>query len=230
MRRLILSAVRRPPAVAVEQHIEALDHVALGRIAQQFEIDRGESAVEIVDACECLFGHPDDAEATIIRHDIARARRIDKLRRERDSDDHKLAFAAIQQGRKARARHKRMRVGEVLVDDDLRGCPGLGHSADPQIEPVERGLADVGQRNELTACGLAKVRNIEQRQLGDAGIDRGNTGNLGDLADQRLRRPPHHGKNVGECIAFVIGRPGLVERPVRPHGQHERRDAAGDHQ
>ena len=42
--------------------------------AQQLEIDGGKCAVEIVGAGERLFGHPDDAEAAVVRHDVARAR------------------------------------------------------------------------------------------------------------------------------------------------------------
>lgn len=39
----------------------------------------------------------------------------------RYTDNDKLALAAVQQRRKARARRKGMCVGEILVDDDFRG-------------------------------------------------------------------------------------------------------------
>ena len=78
----------------------------------------------------------------------------------------KLALAAIQNRRELRARRERVGLGEILVDDDLVGSPGLGHSAEPHMKPIERGFADFGQRNELSGRRLAKVRNVEQRQSG----------------------------------------------------------------
>jgi hypothetical protein len=41
-------------------------------------------------------------------------------------------------------------------------------------------------RNEQSCCGLAEVRNVEERELRDARVNRGNARNFGNLIDQRF--------------------------------------------
>ena len=110
-----------------------------------FEIDRRERAFEIVGAGERLFGHPDDAIAAVIRHDVARADRVDELRRQRDADDDELALATIQDRREPRARHKSMRIGEALADHNLVRAQRLWRPTDAHVELIERGFADFRQ-------------------------------------------------------------------------------------
>ena len=50
------------------------------------------------------------------------------------------------------------------------------------------------------------------------------------VAARRLRRAHRRGEDVGEAIAFVIGRAGLLERAVGADGEDQRGDAAGHHQ
>ena len=96
--------------------------------------------------------------------------------------------------------------------------PRLGHSPDPQVEPIERGLANVGKRNELAGRRLPKVRNVEQRELGERASTAATPG-ISAIWSTSVFGAAYHRKNVGKCIAVVIGGPGLVERPVGSHGQ-----------
>ena len=74
MRGLILPAVGRLPAIAIEQRVEPRDHLALRRAALQLDRDRRECAVEIVGAGKRLLRHPDDPIAAVVRHQVAGSR------------------------------------------------------------------------------------------------------------------------------------------------------------
>jgi hypothetical protein len=54
VRGLVPAAVRSLSAISLEQRIEPSDHLALRGIRQELQRDRGECAVEIVGAGECL--------------------------------------------------------------------------------------------------------------------------------------------------------------------------------
>ena len=123
-----------------------------------------------------------------------------------------------------------MRLGEALVDDDLVRPSRLRRAAETHIEPVERGSPMSGSEMTCPVAGSAKVRYVEQRELGDARLDGGNAGDLCDLIDKSLWRAPDHGKDVGKAVALVICPACLVERPVGADGQDERRNAAADHE
>jgi hypothetical protein len=117
-----------------------------------------------------------------------------------------------------------------LVDDGLVGLAGLRQSTHPEMQAIEKRLAQVGQRDELTARRLAKVRDVEERELGDARIHGSDAGDFRDALDQRLRRPGNGGKDVGEAIALVIGDAGLLERAIGSDCHDQRRHRAGDDQ
>ncbi len=78
-----------------------------------------------------------------------------------------------------------MRLAKLSLTTTSSASPAQA-TARPQMEPVERGCAAVRQGNELSGGRLAKIRNVEQRQLGDPCIDRGHAGDCRQLVDTAL--------------------------------------------
>ncbi len=95
MRCLVPAAIRGLATIALEQRIELLHHLAFRRVAQQLQSHRGEGAIESVGASQRLFRHPDDTEAAVIGHDVARSDRIDELGRKPDADNNQLSLAPV---------------------------------------------------------------------------------------------------------------------------------------
>ena len=84
---------------------------------------------------------------------------------------------------------------ESLVDEASR----LASS-----QELERWLTAFRERDELARGGLMDIRNIEHGKPGDARLDGGYAGSLGDAIGKRLRGAPQRGKDVRELIALVI--------------------------
>ena len=231
MRRLILAAIRRTSTVTVEQRVEAVNRLGFYGLARQLEGDRRKCVFKIINIGQRPFGHPDDTKAAVIRHHrVTRPDRINEFGRKRYSGNHKLAFAAVQYRREARARREGVRIGKILVDDDLRQASRLRQPANPDVKPIESGLAALGQRNKLSGSGLAKARHVEQRKLCDARVNRSDARNFRNPAGQGLRRAAHRGEDVRKLVALVIGKARLIQRPVGADGKQQRGHAAGNHQ
>ncbi len=178
----------------------------------------------------CLFRHPDDAEAAIIGHDVAGADRIDELGRKADADAHELALAPVQDGREARAWRKALRLRKALVDDDLLRHSGLGRAAGAEVQAVEDRLAEIGNGDELPRGRLPQVGNVEQRKLGDPSLDSRDARYLGDARSERLRRPPHRGKDVLQNGAARSRQCGSHRGARAPNRHYDRGKTTGDHQ
>ncbi|MGT2503237.1 hypothetical protein ACVOMS_25515 [Bradyrhizobium guangxiense] len=80
VRGLVFPAMSRLAAIRIEQSVEPRDHLALVRAGLQLDRHGREGAVEIVDAGERLFRHPDDRVAPIVRHEVAGSDGVDELR------------------------------------------------------------------------------------------------------------------------------------------------------
>ena len=76
---------------------------------------------------------------------------------------------------------------------------------------------------------LRKTWKIEQGKFGNACIDHSYTGNFRDPSDERLRRTPQRGENIGKLVALVIGGPRFFERSQRADGCHQRGYTTGNH-
>ena len=230
MRGLILPAVGRLPAVRVEQSVEPRDHLALGCAGLQLDRHRRESTVEIVDAGERLLRHPDDGVAAVIGHQVARPDGVDELGGQRRTDDDEFALLAVQNGREPRPFREAVGPGEGFVDHDFFGPSRLRKAPGADVEPVEMRLAAVGQRNELRAGGLREPGNVQQRELGDPGVDGGDAGYLADPAGERLGGALRLREYVAEAVAFVVRDPGLLQRSMGADREHQRCHAPSDDQ
>ena len=137
MRRLILPAIGCLPAIAVKQRVKPRHDLALRRIALQFHGNGRERSVEIIDARKSLLRHPDNAIATVIRHQVARPDGEDELGRQRSADNDELALLAVENCGKSSAQCELVRLRKTLVDDDFLGSPGLRQASGPDVEAVE---------------------------------------------------------------------------------------------
>ena len=75
---------------------------------------------------------------------------------------------------------------------------------------------------------LAKVRDVEQCELGNSRVYCGDPGNFRNSIDQRLWRSSHQGKDIGKAIALVVGIARLIQRPEGTDREDERGDGAGN--
>ena len=80
----------------------------------------------------------------------------------------------------------------------------------------------------MTGRRLAKVRYVEQRELGNPCVHCGDAGNFRDLIEQCLGRSSHRGEDIGKTIALVVGVARLVQRPKGTDREDERGDPAGN--
>src|SRR6516165_3655727 len=99
---------------------------------------------------EGLFGHPDDAEATVVGDGLAGAYRVDEFRRQRRADDDKLLLAPVEDRREAGSESQFMGYGKAVIDHDFFGLSGFGRPARTQVDAIEVLLRFVGKRNELS--------------------------------------------------------------------------------
>ncbi|MHC2949709.1 hypothetical protein [Bradyrhizobium diazoefficiens] len=137
VRGLVLPPVGRLAAVGIEQGIQLQDDLALGGAGLQLDRNCRKGAVEIVDACERLLRHPDDGEAAVVRHQVARADRVDELGGQGRADDDELTLLAVQNGRESRPFGEPMRSRERLVNDDLLCPPRLRKPSGTDVQPIE---------------------------------------------------------------------------------------------
>lgn len=159
---------------------------AFGSIPQQLDGDGRERALKIVSTRKRLFGHPDNGEAPIVRHEIAWLDGVDEFRRQGCPDDHKVPLAAVQQRGKARAYSEAVSLCESVVDDDLVGPARLGCTASSHIKLIKIGLTEIGQRNDISGRRLGIVRNVQQSELGDLRLNPRHSWYLCDLLDTLL--------------------------------------------
>lgn len=109
-----------------------------------------------------------------------------------------------------------MGFGKPLVDDNLFGSSRLRNAAHSHIELIERGLADVGQGNDLPGGWLQVIRNVEQCELGDPHVHCRNAGDLHNLIDKGLRCASDFGKDIGKAMPFVVGGPRFIQGSIGP--------------
>ena len=118
---LVLPRHGADPAIAVEEPVDLVDHRRLVGAGQEDEAHGVEGAVEVVERGERLLGHPDHAEAPVVRHHVAGADGVDIFRREHDADDGEHHALGAELALEARPDAEAVGVGEVGVDRDLVG-------------------------------------------------------------------------------------------------------------
>ena len=91
--------------------------------------------------------------------------------------------------------------------------------------PFTAGWPLAGQRNDEALGRLAHAFDIEDDRLDDAGFDRGDAIEGGDVRLQRLGGAHGGGEDIGEAVALVVGGAGFVERAIGADGEDERGDA-----
>ena len=123
-----------------------------------------------------------------------------------------------------------MCLSKTFVDDDLFRSPGFGQASRPHVKSIKHWLADIRQRYELPACGLRKAGHVEQCELGDTRLNRGDTRHLRELIDQRPWRALCLRENIREAVSLIISDACFLKRAMRPDREHQRRHAAADNQ
>ena len=234
MGELILAAVGAGAAIPSEQAVELLHHAGLGGAGQQLKAHRVEGAVEVEQRRSGLLGHPQHGEAPIVGHQVAGPQRVNELWREGDAHHPELAFLAIEDGLDGGAEVEAVRLGERIVDGDLVGPLRFRQPALTQMQAVEPLRGEIGQRDDLSRCGLLHPFHVEQGEPGDAGLRGCHPRNAQDLLGERLGRAPHLGEDIGEAVALVVGAARLLQRAIGTACQHEggspRCDDEGDGQ
>ena len=119
MRELVAPAMRGLAAIALEQDIDAREHTGLVGAACRADKRGGEGALQIVDRRKGTFVHPDDAEAAIVRHDVAWPGGINEFGGVDGADNPERVLPPVEDGAKPVAGPEPVRVGEGLVDDNL---------------------------------------------------------------------------------------------------------------
>ena len=118
--------------------------------------------------------------------------------------------------------------GESFADDDLVCLPGSDGSPLAEDYGVDRGLATLGQREDVADYRLVDIRDLQGHVRDDARLDASDSGNPFDRGSDRLRRATHRREDVGESVSLVVFLSGLGERSQDTECHHRCPDAAGD--
>ena len=90
--------------------------------------------------------HPEDAEAPVVRDDLARPNVVDVLGRERDADDVQRAPPAVDDGADAVARLKLVRLANASLTSTSSGRPGSIQRPRAQVHVVQQRAAAFAAR------------------------------------------------------------------------------------
>ena len=124
-----------------------------------------------------------------------------------------------------------MRLGEVLVDDDLFDAAGLGHAARPACKRLSTGSAAFGQRNELRRSRAARKFGMSSSaSLAMRASTAATPGISAICATSVFGARLTTAKDIGKLIAFIIGGAGFFERSVGTDRHHQRGHPAGNHE
>ncbi len=160
----------------------------------------------------------------------ARLDRVDVFRRQRDPGDAEGLDPAIEDDAQVRARRDRIRLRESLVDQRAADIARRGPGATPQMQPIERLVAAVHQRDHARRHRQRRGRQVDDEITHDPRLDRDHARNLGEPRHDRERRPLDRHEHVGKPGLLVEPAEGRLERIVGRHRRDEHGNAGGDQQ
>ena len=155
-----LAAVRAEPAVALEQPVEARDHLGLeSRPAVRRQRHVVEGALHVEGRAERVAAHPQHAEAPVVGE---QARRPGSRRRTRARARCRRCAAAAS-GRCSTAprvspTRESVRAGEGLADQHLVAAARLEPAPAAQVQVVQDRDAPLGDRDQPPGRGLGEAR------------------------------------------------------------------------
>ena len=98
-------------------------------------------AIEIERFADRLAPHPEDGDAGVIRREVARIDRVDKLRREREPDNIESALRAVQGHKNRIAGIEAMRAREGFKKNDFVCARNVDRASRDDMEKVEGSAA-----------------------------------------------------------------------------------------
>ena len=133
----------RPPYGSSSRSSPAID-VVRRRAARQRQRHVVEAALHVEGARQRPALHPEDAEAAVVGHELARPDAVDVLRRQRDADDGQRAPPAVDDRRDAVAGTEAVRLDEDLAGQHFVGPRRVDPAPRRKEHVVERRLAAIG--------------------------------------------------------------------------------------
>ena len=127
---------------------------------RQREHDVVEAALHVEGRGQRLLVHPEDAEALVVGHQLARPDAVDVLGRQRDADDGQAAEASVDDRRHLIAQLELVGDDEAFAGQHLVGAAALDPAAAPQEQVVD---ARPPVRRESTRAGPWPARRVRSR-------------------------------------------------------------------
>jgi hypothetical protein len=227
---LRLAPVRAVVAVGGEDPFEIVDHALDRRARDKEKRDRVERPGHVEGRSQRALAHPDDAHAAVVGHHLAGTDGIDVLWRQHRADDRHRPLLPVEQHREGVADDVPVRLGEGFVDDDLVARLDPGPVARAQRRHVQKGRPVVGDRLDPGLRRLDPSRQVEKDERLDARLGGVDAVDGADLGHQRQRRAVHLREDLGEAVAFVEGRPRVVEGARHAERHEHHRHAGRQHQ
>ncbi len=212
-------------AVAIEQAVHFVDDPLGIGAAQQAGRDLVERALEVVGGLQRLAAHPQHAVAMIVRHQCARAHRVDVLRGQRHADHHEVAPAPAHDGTHVIARAELVREREGLRQHDFVRLARLRVAPCAQRQPVEERFAVLRHGHQLAHDGFVEACHVEHRAAHHARLDGLDAIDRRDALRQAGGRALDLREHVGEPIALVVGGRRVPQRLERRQGHDQQADA-----
>ena len=217
-------------AVALEQLIDAVDHLRLVGARAQAQGDVVEGAVHVEGRAHRVAAHPQHAETAVVGEDVGAADLVDVLRRQGDADHAQGLPAAVHDGAEGVADVEVVGGGEGLAGDHLVAPAWLDPAAAPQVQVVEDRHPPFGDRLQAAGGRLGQAGHVEGDVEDDARLHRGDAGDARQPRRQRVRSALEVHEDVGEAVVGVVRRLRDQQRRVGRAGADENRHAAGDDQ
>jgi hypothetical protein len=215
-------------SVAGEETVDRRHRLRLGRASHQRERRVVERAFHVERRGKRAMLHPEDAEPRVVRHDFARANRVDVFRRQRDADDAQLTPAAVDGRADAVAGQEPVREGEPLAGEHLVHRFRPPPPAEKRL--VQNRLLARGNRDEPSRGGFDHPGNVERDIHDDACRHPRDARDGGKVVSHAERRALDHDEHVGKAEPVVVGSLGEPHRVEGAEIRDEHRDTGRDDQ
>ena len=206
VRRLIPAGDGADRTIRLEQPVEFIDHLLRVDAGNERHDGVVEGAFHIEGRLRRAAVDPENGVEPVVRDRYPRLHRIDIFRRQRDGRDMKALKAPVQHHRQFAAECHRVGLGKRLVDRGVLRDARLRRAASTHMQSRQRLIAGMRQRHHARRNRQRRRWPIQDYVPDDAGLDRGDPGNLPELRHHRKRRAlqrDEHLREAGACVEAI---------------------------
>ena len=218
-------------AIGLEDKIHPVDHVQLTCIRRQGDGQIVEPALHVKCRAQGVPGHPDHAEAEVVReYGSGALDLVDVFGRQAYADDAKRFLPAVYDRADPVVGRQPIGFREGFADDDLLRPSDRRIAALLDRHVVEHRPASFGHGDQPACSGFIQAGHVQVHIHHDPGAHAGNAGDPGDFLLGGRRRPFDAGEYIGEPVTRVVGFLGLEQGDIGVARGDVEHDTAGHHQ